>query len=119
MAKAKDIESESNWELDSAEVRPAVQNRRVVVSVAVTSTDFEQIASAARSAQMKTSEFMREAALDKAMETHKRSQRSRTVTFSFTSSARLDEVESPGGVKVTGIIGTVASSPALMPILAP
>ena len=45
---------------------PGTQKPRAVVSVAFARDDFEQVASAARQSDMKTSEFIRGAALAKA-----------------------------------------------------
>jgi hypothetical protein len=54
---------EETWDLDAAEARPAVRNRRAVVSVAFPSEDFKKVSQAAERAKMKISEFIREAAI--------------------------------------------------------
>ncbi len=59
------LQDESTWDFDKAETRPASRSSRVVVSVAFTRQDFERVAEHAESVNMKTSEFIRTAALDK------------------------------------------------------
>ncbi len=61
-----DLQEESNWDFDNAEARPATPSKRVVVSVAFARPDFEQVAEYAKAVNMKTSEFIRTAALEKA-----------------------------------------------------
>ena len=61
-----DLQEESNWDFEQAETRPPTRSNRVVVSVAFTRPDFEQVAEYAESVNMKTSEFIRTAALEKA-----------------------------------------------------
>ena len=62
---AGDLEKDENWDFDHAEARPAVKNRRTIVSVAFHQDDFQRVASYAAAAGMKVSEFIREAALEK------------------------------------------------------
>jgi hypothetical protein len=59
------LQDESMWDFDKAETRPASRSNRVVVSVAFARQDFERVAEHAESVNMKTSEFIRAAALDK------------------------------------------------------
>ena len=61
-----DLENTENWALEEAELRPPVQGRRAVVSVSMPSDDFALVARSARQAGMKTSEFIRVAAIEKA-----------------------------------------------------
>ena len=59
-------EDPEEWDLENAETRPPVANPRAVVSVAFPARDFEVVATAARLAGKKLSEFIREAALARA-----------------------------------------------------
>ena len=63
--KELDLQDESKWDYDKAEIRPASQSNRVVVSVAFARQDFQRVGEYAESVNMKTSEFIRTAALDK------------------------------------------------------
>jgi len=63
--KELDFQDESTWDYAKAEVRPASQSKRVVVSVAFSRQDFQRVGEYAESVNMKTSEFIRAAALDK------------------------------------------------------
>ena len=63
--KELDLQDESTWDYDNAEVRPASQSNRVVVSVAFARQDFQRVVEYAESVNMRTSEFIRTAALDK------------------------------------------------------
>ena len=63
--KELDLRDESSWDYEKAETKPATRSNRVVVSVAFTRQDFEKVADHAGSVNMKTSEFIRTAALDK------------------------------------------------------
>ena len=62
--KELDLQDESTWDYDNAEVRPASQSNRVVVSVAFARQDFQRVVEYAESVNMRTSEFIRTAALD-------------------------------------------------------
>ena len=54
------------WDIDQAVVNPPVQHRRSVVSVAFSREGFDRVAQAAKQNDLKTSEFIRIAALEKA-----------------------------------------------------
>jgi len=54
------------WDIEKVVVTPAVQKPRAVVSVAFSRDEFDQVAHAAQRSDMKTSEFIRGAALSKA-----------------------------------------------------
>ncbi len=54
-----------DWDLESAERRPAVKRGSVVVSVRLHSDDFDRIARKAEAAGIPTSTFLRNAALEK------------------------------------------------------
>ena len=62
----KELQDAGTWDFSRAVVSPGTQKARAVVSVAFARDDFEQVASAARQSEMKTSEFIRGAALAKA-----------------------------------------------------
>ena len=59
------LQDESACDYDKAELRPASKSNRVVVSVAFARQDFQRVGEYAKSVNMKTSEFIRIAALDK------------------------------------------------------
>lgn len=61
----RELEDPDTWETAS-ESRPPVKNQRSVVSVAFAREDFEHVARAARQRGMRTSEFIRNAALRQA-----------------------------------------------------
>ena len=61
----KDLESSVNWDLDKAEPVRRTKPARAVVSVAFRREDFEIVSAAAERAGMRTSEFIRTAALEK------------------------------------------------------
>ena len=63
--KELDLQDESMWDYDKADVRPASQSNRAVVSVAFARQDFQRVVEYAESVNMKTSEFIRTAALEK------------------------------------------------------
>ncbi len=67
MAKAnsvdRDDDIEEGWDLESAELRPAVKSKSVVVSVRLRRDDFDRIAERAELAGIPVSTFMRTAAL--------------------------------------------------------
>ena len=63
--KELDLHDESTWDYKDAVVRPASQSNRVVVSVAFARQDFQRVGEYAESVNMKTSEFIRTAALEK------------------------------------------------------
>ncbi len=60
-----DLERDDQWEFEAAEKRPGVSKARAVVSVAFARDDFELVSECAEKQGKKTSEFIREAALDK------------------------------------------------------
>jgi hypothetical protein len=63
LAELQDPES---WEDEVEPIRPPVKSPRAVVSVAFSRDDFEDVARYARQHGMKTSEFIRQAALERA-----------------------------------------------------
>ncbi len=66
MATDNEMENAETWDLENAEVRPPVSGRRSVVSVAFPPADLSRVARAARAKGLKLSEFIREAAIEKA-----------------------------------------------------
>ncbi|MBI4287627.1 MAG: hypothetical protein HY671_04250 [Chloroflexi bacterium] len=62
----RELESSENWDYDHPVVREPVKASRVVVSVAFQRLDFNRVAQAAERSGKKVSEFIREAALEKA-----------------------------------------------------
>jgi len=64
--KPRDLEGVETWDYQNAVRKPGVKTARVVVSVAFPRNDFERIAQHAEQVGKKTSEFIREAALEKA-----------------------------------------------------
>ena len=62
----RELENPENWDWEKAERQPPVQARRTIVSVAFARAEFAQVAKYAQSIGMKTSEFIRRAALERA-----------------------------------------------------
>jgi hypothetical protein len=62
----RDLENSENWDLDNAEKHAGSKSARVVVSVAFRRDDFVHVTQGAERAGMRTSEYIREAALEKA-----------------------------------------------------
>lgn len=64
--RSNDLENAENWDFEKAEKREPAKRARVVVSVPFSREDFERVATKAEELGKRTSEFIREAALDKA-----------------------------------------------------
>jgi len=62
-----DLENQENWDYEHLETREPVKAPRVVVSVAFRRQDFEKVSEYAEHLGKKVSEFIREAALEKAV----------------------------------------------------
>ena len=60
------LEKEDQWDSESAEQRPPMKQPRLVVSVAFPSHEFSLVSSYADSIGKRTSQFIREAAIEKA-----------------------------------------------------
>jgi len=99
----KELQDEESWD-DEGEVRPAVKPQRAVVSVAFSRDDFERVATYARRHGMKTSEFIRRAALSQMTDENGRStvlsvsgnvhtNRPRTRNKAPRSGIKMDEAE--------------------------
>jgi len=59
------LEQADNWDYENAEKRPRVKKARIVVSVAFSRSDFEHVAECAERMGKRTSEFIREAVLER------------------------------------------------------
>jgi hypothetical protein len=66
MENEKDLEKAEAWDFDKPEIRGPVKTSRVVVSVAFRRDDFATVTRSAERSGKKVSEFIREAALEKA-----------------------------------------------------
>ncbi|MCH7745274.1 MAG: hypothetical protein IIB15_00425 [Chloroflexi bacterium] len=62
----EDLEKPDNWDFDNAVEHPPVRGRRAIVSVAFPRDDFQLVSGTAAKLGMKTSEFIRKAAIEKA-----------------------------------------------------
>ena len=60
------LRNAETWDIDQAVVSRGAQKPRAVVSVSFNRADFERVAHAAHRSDMKTSEFIRTASLEKA-----------------------------------------------------
>jgi hypothetical protein len=88
-----ELEREDQWDFDAAEARTGAKSR-AVVSVAFSREDFERVSECAEARNMRTSEFIREAALEKA--THSSS--ASTLTYSSSwGPQRVETRLSTGG----------------------
>ena len=94
-----DLQDDSTWDSDKAEVRQPSRSNRVVVSVAFTRQDFEKVVEHAESVNMKTSEFIRSSALEKVS---KPAETSDIITYSVSNAGLL--------ISGTGIGGTTHKS---------
>jgi len=66
-----DLQDRENWDFEKAESRAGSKKSRAVVSVAFSAKAFQEVAQAAADQRMKTSEFIRNAALDEARKVSK------------------------------------------------
>lgn len=78
--------SDDDWALDEAEIHEPPKNPRAVVSVAFPRDDFGKVSEAARASNMKVSEFIRTAALERA---ERVTGSSRTYSMSTSGSGAL------------------------------
>ena len=62
----EELQSPDAWEVGGEVVQPSPKPARAVVSVALPREDFEAVVETAKRLGMKTSEFMRQAAIEKA-----------------------------------------------------
>ena len=63
--RKSDLENPNNWDTDRIEVRQPKKPNRVVFSVAFRRSDFDRVSKYAELSGKKTSEFIREAAIEK------------------------------------------------------
>jgi hypothetical protein len=63
--RKSDLENLDNWDTDRIEVRQPKKPNRVVFSVAFRRSDFDRVSKYAELSGKKTSEFIREAAIEK------------------------------------------------------
>ena len=64
--KPQGLEDAENWDFSTAETRPPVKAARAVVSVGFGREDYERVATCAENTGVRISEFIREAALERA-----------------------------------------------------
>ncbi len=70
MSPRQQMQDSKEWDWDKAEARPPVRNRRVVLSVAFKSPEFQRVSSYAGRIGKRTSEFVREAAIQAVPASH-------------------------------------------------
>jgi hypothetical protein len=81
----RELEDPETWDMTGGEVLPPVKTARAVVSVAFPREDFARVSEYARRQGMKTSEFVRKAALDRVA----RGEQERTVVVRITESRQV------------------------------
>ena len=103
-----ELQDPNNWDYESAEVREPVKNHRAILSVAFSHEDFVLVVQAAQELGIRTSEFVRQAAIARALGQHELAQLSsysygrgqlevwvsRPQVTDTTTQARLDKEES-------------------------
>lgn len=62
----RDLENVEQWDLENAEMHAPAKSARVVVSVSFPRSTFDRVAQRAEQLGLRTSEFIREAAIEKA-----------------------------------------------------
>ena len=95
----RELQDPNAWDLERAERRPPVKSGRTVVSVAFPRKDFARVAMAAERLGQRISEFIREAALEKA------SDQTRHVILAASSSS--GSAVFPGRPNSTRVVGVV------------
>ena len=63
-AELQELQDPSNWEDDGGGIRPGVKQSRAIVSVAFAREDFARVVEESQRRGLRTSEFIRKAALD-------------------------------------------------------
>lgn len=109
MSRLDALENPENWDFERAEERQPSRSARAVVSVAFPRDDFTIVSEAARESGKKLSEFVREAAVDRARTAdHKKvvysmsTTRSGVIRETFTRGGMLsDRIETNVKVDVT------------------
>ncbi|MSQ14664.1 MAG: hypothetical protein EXR50_02220 [Dehalococcoidia bacterium] len=103
-----ELQDPNNWDDERTEVLEPVKNQRSILSVAFTRQDFALVVTAAQELGIRTSEFVREAAIARALRQHELAQLSsysygrgqlevwvsRPQVTDTTTQARLDKEES-------------------------
>lgn len=64
----REFRDQARWDADAGEVHPAATGRHTTVKIRFTSADYQQIALAAERSGQPTTEFVRDAALQRASE---------------------------------------------------
>lgn len=82
-----DLQNADSWDFGEAERRPGVKGARAVVSVAFSREDFDHVTACADQISKRTSEFIREAALERASR--------------LMGSATLSSSSGPGWIVIT------------------
>jgi hypothetical protein len=96
----KELRDQKNWDHRRARQQPAVKNARAIVSVPFARADFEKVAESAEQLGKRTSEFIREAALERALS---QKQLGVLASYSNTSGAVLF---TPNPPQTTWLSGT-------------
>jgi hypothetical protein len=99
-----DLEQAETWDFDKAELHPPSKGNRVVVSVAFPRPGFAQVEKCAEHLGMRVSEFIREAALEKATR-HVESGSLTTVSGPFAGAIRFNGRISSGSPSITRVPG--------------
>lgn len=96
----RDLQNPETWDFEGAEKRSPVKEGRTVVSVAFPRRDFARVSEAAERAEQRVSEFIREAALEKAS-----SQASRAGLTSYSASyGSAIFTRKPNPTRVVGVV---------------
>jgi hypothetical protein len=61
----EELQNREEWDFEDGERRPGAKSTRAVVSVAFAREDFERVSACAEQSRKRTSQFIREAALEK------------------------------------------------------
>lgn len=99
MSPRNQLQDKNEWDWDKAEVHPPVKSRRVVVSVAFKSPEFQRVSSYASKIGKRTSEFVREAAIRAVPASHP----------SVVSFAPVNSSTSAQGPRVTSAEGAMTA----------
>jgi hypothetical protein len=98
-----ELEGAEMWDFESAKGKKPIAGRRTVVSVAFHADEFAVVSRAAQNSQMRLSEFIRFAALEKASELQRVFFVSQTISLSSSAVVRRSgEHETEGETMVSG-----------------
>ena len=95
----RELQDEEAWDSDRAERRPGNKQARAVVSVAFSRQDFERVSECARLVGRRLSEFIREAALERAAE---HGGRSAMTSYSASYGSTFFTERQPQSTRTTG-----------------